>query len=148
MPITGLRCLFFIFKTAQKPDLILTHIFKTLKMLQVVNVFRTNHFRLMALKLFLYRLSHCDSIVFLHRDSSAFKKGSLSFPLIMRSCGYSCNRFLVNRTIPPPPSILLWHWGGSRQRGKKRLMYDISIIKWTSWWMSQSVEDNQNPIHR
>lgn len=103
MPITGLRCLFFIFKTAQKPDLILTHIFKTLKMLQVVNVFRTNHFRLMALKLFLYRLSHCDSIVLLHRNSSAFKKGSLSFPLIMRSCGYSCNRFLVNRTTIPPP---------------------------------------------
>lgn len=116
MPITGLRCLFFIFKTAQKPDLKLTHIFKTLKMLQVVNVFRTNHFRLMALKLFLYRLSHCDSIVFLHRDSSAFKKGSLSFPLIMRSCGYSCNRFLVNRTTIPPPSILLWHWAA---RGKE-----------------------------
>lgn len=133
MPITGLRCLFFIFKTAQKPDLILTHIFKTLKMLQVVNVFRTNHFRLMALKLFLYRLSHCDSIVFLHRDTSAFKKGSLSFPLIMRSCGYSCNRFLVNRTtIPPPPFYSSLALGGSRQRGKKRLMCDISIIKWTS----------------
>lgn len=133
MPITGLRCLFFIFKTAQKPDLILTHIFKTLKMLQVVNVFRTNHFRLMAFKLFLYRLSHCDSIVFLHRDSSAFKKGSLSFPLIMRSCGYSCNRFLVNRTtIPPPPLYSSLALGGSRQRGKKRLMCDISIIKWTS----------------
>lgn len=133
MPITGLRCLFFIFKTAQKPDLILKHIFKTLKMLQVVNVFRTNHFRLMALKLFLYRLSHCDSIVFLHRDSSAFKKGSLSFPLIMRSCGYSCNRFLVNRTtIPPPPLYSSLALGGSRQRGKKRLMCDISIIKWTS----------------
>lgn len=132
MPITGLRCLFFIFKTAQKPDLILTHIFKTLKMLQVVNVFRTNHFRLMALKLFLYRLSHCDSIVFLHRDSSAFKKGSLSFPLIMRSCGYSCNRFLVNRTTIPPPLYSSLALGGSRQRGKKRLMCDISIIKWTS----------------
>lgn len=132
MPITGLRCLFFIFKTAQKPDLILTHIFKTLKMLQVVNVFRTNHFRLMALKLFLYRLSHCDSIVFLHRDSSAFKKGSLSLPLIMRSCGYSCNRFLVNRTTIPPPLYSSLALGGSRQRGKKRLMCDISIIKWTS----------------
>lgn len=125
MPITGLRCLFFIFKTAQKPDLILTHIFKTLKMLQVVNVFRTNHFRLMALKLFLYRLSHCDSIVFLHRDSSAFKKGSLSFPLIMRSCGYSCNRFLVNRTtIPPPP---LFFSGIEPARGKEEK--NVSCVK-------------------
>lgn len=120
MPITGWRCLFFIFKTAQKPDLILTHIFKTLKMLQVVNVFRTNHFRLMALKLFLYRLSHCDSIVFLHRDSSAFKKGSLSFPLIMRSCGYSCNRFLVNRTtIPPPPPLFFSGIGWLEAKRKK-----------------------------
>lgn len=120
MPITGLRCLFFIFKTAQKPDLILTHIFKTLKMLQVVNVFRTNHFRLMALKLFLYRLSHCDSIVFLHRDSSAFKKGSLSFPLIMRSCGYSCNRFLVNRTTIPPPLPPLFFSGIGRLEAKRK----------------------------
>lgn len=128
MPITGFRCLFFIFKTAQKPDLILTHIFKTLKMLQVVNVFRTNHFRLMALKLFLYRLSLCDSIVFLHRDSSAFKKGSLSFPLIMRSCGYSCNR----TTIPPPPLYSSLALRRLEAKRKKRLMCDISIIKWTS----------------
>lgn len=104
MPITGWRCLFFIFKTAQKPDLILTHIFKTLKMLQVVNVFRTNHFRLMALKLFLYRLSHCDSIVFLHRTPQLLKREVLVSHLSCDPVATAVIAFLlIEQQYPPPP---------------------------------------------
>lgn len=100
MPITGLRCLFFIFKTAQKPDLILTHIFKTLKMLQVVNVFRTNHFRLMALKLFLYRLSHCDSIV----TPQLLKREVLVSHLSCDPVATAVIAFLlIEQQYPPPP---------------------------------------------
>lgn len=111
MPITGLRCLFFIFKTAQKPDLILTHIFKTLKMLQVVNVFRTNHFRLMALKLFFTDCRTATPSYFCIVTPQLLKREVLVSHLSCDPVATAVIAFLlIEQQYPPPPSILLWHW--------------------------------------